>query len=34
MLAIDTSKSMGKGEQFDAAKAAAQEFINTVPGDV
>jgi tight adherence protein B len=33
VLAIDTSRSM-KGARFDAAKAAAQEFISTVPDDV
>ena len=33
MLAIDTSKSM-EGSRFEAAKVAAREFIETVPGDV
>ena len=33
MLAIDTSNSM-EGERFEAAKAAAREFIDTVPDDV
>jgi tight adherence protein B len=34
VLVIDASNSMKKGGKFDAAKAAAQEFINTVPADV
>jgi len=33
VLAIDTSNSM-KGEKFDAAKAAALQFLQTVPSDV
>lgn len=33
MLAIDTSNSM-KGTKFDAAKAAALQFLETVPADV
>lgn len=33
VLAIDTSQSM-RGARFDAAKAAAQEFISSVPADV
>ena len=34
VLVIDTSNSMKKGGKFDAAKAAAEEFINAVPADV
>jgi tight adherence protein B len=33
VMVIDTSKSM-KGNRFDAAKLAAQEFISSVPADV
>jgi tight adherence protein B len=33
VLALDTSQSMA-GSKFDAAKAAAREFIQTVPADV
>jgi tight adherence protein B len=33
MLAIDTSNSM-KGAKFDAAKAAALQYLSTVPSDV
>ncbi len=33
VMAIDTSKSMA-GSRFEAAKAAAQEFISSVPADV
>ena len=33
VLAIDTSNSMA-GERFEAAKAAASTFLDTVPDDV
>lgn len=34
MLAIDTSVSMRRGGQFDAAKAAALTYLESVPSDV
>ncbi|HYG91960.1 MAG TPA: vWA domain-containing protein, partial [Nocardioides sp.] len=34
VLAIDTSESMAKQGRFEAAQAAANEFLDTVPADV
>ncbi len=34
VLAIDTSDSMAAGGRFEQAKAAAQAFLDSVPGDV